>query len=249
MEILEALSLPNTYGGVTPFESALVSNAIPKKTEKLQEYEVAKSQGFKGSLLDWERELKREVNAPAGQVVETPNGAVLVNTRTGATSPILVNGQPVMGKNNQTESQAKATVFHNQMASASDELNRIQNEGFNPNSKVAQTQIGMAGGYANAITPAAAQQFKQAQNQWTEAYLRFKTGAGTNAHEIEANRQTYFPVFGDTPQQIAQKARMRQQAEQDIAMAAGPRIQQMSQAPVSAAPQAPTKVVNFNDLK
>ena len=124
--------------------------------------------------------------------------------------------------------------------------------GFNPNSKIAQTQINLAGGMANAVTPAAAQEFKQAQNQWTEAYLRFKTGAGTNAHEIEANRQTYFPVFGDSPAQINQKARMRQQAENDIAIATGrvnpiqgaistqPIAPQQSAQPVASTQQTPS---------
>jgi len=96
----------------------------------------------------------------------------------------------------------------------------------------------MAGGMLNAITPSDAQQAKQAQNQWTEAYLRFKTGAGTNAHEVEANRQTYFPQIGDKPEQIAQKSRMRAQAEQDIAMAAGPHGGRMGAQSTTANPVA-----------
>ena len=94
----------------------------------------------------------------------------------------------------------------------------------------------MAGGIFNFLTPASAQQAKQAQNQWTEAYLRFKTGAGTNAHEIEANRKTYFPDLGDSPAVVAQKARMREQAQNDIAMAAGPQGARMG---VQSNPIAP----------
>lgn len=248
-----ALASGSQYGGGKEFVPALIGNVIPKAvapTSTMQEYDLAKSQGFKGSLLDFQRELKKEVNAPAGQVVETPNGVMLVNTRTGATTPIMAGGQPVMGKGNQTESQSKASVFRSQMVGASNELNDVYSKGFNPNSPVAQAQTSMAGGMLNAVTPAAAQQAKQAQNQWTEAYLRFKTGAGTNAHEVEANRQTYFPQIGDKPDQIAQKARMRAQAERDISIAAGPMGTQMgAQATqTNATPQAPKKVVNFNDL-
>jgi len=236
------LATSSQYGAGKEFIPALVGNVIPKAatpTATMQEYDLAKSQGFKGSLLDFQRELKKEVNAPAGQVVETPNGVMLVNTRTGATTPVMAGGQPVMGKGNQTESQAKASVFRSQMVGASNELNDVYGKGFNPNSPTAQVATNLAGGIFNAITPAAAQQAKQAQNQWTEAYLRFKTGAGTNAHEVEANRKTYFPEFGDKPEQIAQKARMRAQAERDIGMAAGPMGTQMgAQAMPPAAPQA-----------
>ena len=90
------------------------------------------------------------------------------------------------------------------------------------------------------------QQAKQAQNQWTEAYLRFKTGAGTNAHEVEANRKTFFPEFGDKPEQIQQKARAREQAERDISIAAGPTARfgaQINPVPTqqSTQPVAPTQ--------
>jgi hypothetical protein len=234
-------ALQGALNAQTPQAQALVApllaNVIPKETEMEREYHLAKEGGFTGSFNDYKNQITpyqkaelslRGAELNKSQVVETPNGVVLVNPRTGATSPVMVNGQPIMGKNLQTESQAKATVFHNQMESASNELNRIQGEGFNPNNPSSQAQINMAGGIANFITPSAAKNFKQAQNQWTEAYLRFKTGAGTNAHEIEANRQTYFPVFGDDPSTIAQKARMRQQAENDIAVATG-RVNPMQQ--------------------
>lgn len=237
-----ALASGSTYGGGKEFVPALIGNVIPKAatpTATMQEYDLAKSQGFKGSLLDFQRELKKEVNAPAGQVVETPNGVMLVNTRTGATTPIMANGQPVLGKGNQTESQAKAGVFRSQMVSASNELNDVYGKGFDPTKPQSQVLTNLAGGMFNAVTPAAAQQAKQAQNQWTEAYLRFKTGAGTNAHEVEANRKTYFPEFGDKPEQIAQKARMRQQAEHDIAMAAGPMGAQMGAQPTQKPATSP----------
>ena len=201
---------------------SLIQNTIPKKTDEMLNFEAAKSDGFKGSFTDYKNKMndyqKEELKISAGRLAVDQAKAAFE----------MQNGKPL------NESQAKAAVFHSQMVGASNELNNVYAKGFNPNSPVAQTQTNMAGSMFNAVTPASAQQAKQAQNQWTEAYLRFKTGAGTNAHEVEANRKTYFPDFGDKPDQIAQKARMRAQAEQDIAMAAGPQGGKMGAQPNSA---------------
>ena len=78
-----------------------------------------------------------------------------------------------------------------------------------------------AAGTANPLVPVTAQQYKQAQDQWSEAYLRFKTGAAATEPEVLRNNRTFFPVFGDKPDQIAQKALAREQAERDIGIAAG----------------------------
>lgn len=245
--IMEALNKGDTKGalglatqaeyGGKEFVPSLIAANIPKAPEQLSEKD-------KAELKLRERELGlRSAELGKGQVVETPQGAVLINPFTGKATPLSINGQPILGKGNLTESQGKAAVFHSQMVGANNELNNVYAKGFNPNSPASQAATGMAGGMLNFLTPSSAQQAKQAQNQWTEAYLRFKTGAGTNAHEIEANRKTYFPDIGDSPEVVAQKARMRQQAQNDIAIAAGvqganlgvqPQMQQtpMQQAPV-----------------
>jgi hypothetical protein len=159
----------------------------------------------------------------AGHVVETDNGPVLVDTRTGKATPITVGGQPVAGGKGLTETQSKASVFRSQMVGASNVLSNLEEKGFDFTKKGNQIGVGMAGGAGNILVTPQQQQAKQAQNQWTEAYLRFKTGAGTNAHEVEANRKTFFPQYGDTPDVIKQKAEMRKNAERDIAIAAGPK--------------------------
>ena len=240
------LATGSQYGAGKEFIPALIGSVIPKTPESVAEYNAAKADGFKGSYNDFKNQMTpyqkgelsiRGAELNKGQVVETPNGVMLINPRTGATTPIMSNGQPVLGKNPLTESQGKAAVFHSQMVGANNELNDVYAKGFNPNKPQSQVGTSMAGGALNFLTPASAQQAKQAQNQWTEAYLRFKSGAGTNAHEIEANRKTYFPDFGDSPDVVAQKARMREQAQSDIAMAAGPQGARMG---VQSNPIMPT---------
>ena len=206
------------------FVAPLIANAIPKTPESVTEYNAAKADGFKGSFTDYKNKMndyqKEELKISAGRLAVDQAKAAFE----------MQNGKPL------NESQGKAAVFHSQMVGANNELNDVYAKGFNPNKPQSQATTSMAGGIFNFLTPASAQQAKQAQNQWTEAYLRFKTGAGTNAHEIEANRKTYFPDLGDSPAVVAQKARMREQAQNDIAMAAGPQGARMG---VQSNPIAP----------
>jgi hypothetical protein len=116
-----------------------------------------------------------------------------------------------------TESQAKAATFYSQMTSASDELRKLQQEGFDPSSPISQTAVSLAGTPLRGIAGQQAQRAKQIQEQWAEAFLRIKTGAAAQKQEVKLNIETFFPKFGETdPQIIAQKERARQQAEQDV---------------------------------
>ena len=231
---LREMSTNNPYGAGSEYKAALVGNMIPKTPESVTEYNIAKADGFKGTFNDFKNQLTPYQKAELGL-----SGARL-NLEQQKAAFEMQNGKPL------NESQGKAAVFHSQMVGANNELNNVYANGFNPNSPVKQAQTSLAGGMLNFLTPASSQQAKQAQNQWTEAYLRFKTGAGTNAHEIEANRKTYFPDVGDSPAVIQQKARMREQAQNDIAIAAGPQgarlgVQANSTAPVAPVAPAPTQ--------
>ena len=116
-----------------------------------------------------------------------------------------------------TESQAKAATFFSQMTSASDELRRLQQEGFDPSSPLSQTAVSLAGTPLRGVAGQQAQRAKQIQEQWSEAFLRIKTGAAAQKQEVQLNIETFFPKFGETdPQIIAQKERARAQAEQDV---------------------------------
>lgn len=121
-----------------------------------------------------------------------------------------------------TEAQAKATTFASQMAAASNELDKLEQGGFDPNKTSSQLQTGMAGGLGNVFTSPEAQQAKQTQNQWSEAFLRVKTGAAATKDEVELNNKTFFPQVGDSPEVIRQKRNMRMQAERDVLNMTGP---------------------------
>lgn len=133
-----------------------------------------------------------------------------------------------------TEIQAKAGTFHSQMVSASNELGTLSREGFDPSSVRTQVETSVAGGLTNPIAGEKAQRARQAQEQWSEAFLRVKTGAAATQGEVDRNIRTFFPQVGDTPEVIAQKARMRKQAEADVASMAGPAQQNAGTQPSAA---------------
>lgn len=130
------------------------------------------------------------------------------------------------------ESEAKATTFYSQMRGAREVLGTLKGEGFNPESTKTQVGIMAAGNPAtNVLAGEKAQRARQAQEQWAEAYLRFKTGAATNADEIRRNVRTFFPQLGDKAETIKQKAEARKRAEEDIALSAGKGAEQVRARP------------------
>ena len=138
-----------------------------------------------------------------------------------------------------TESQAKGALFLGQMRSATNELDNLAQI-------VSPVQTAMTGStYTNWAAPENAQQVAQLQNQWSEAYLRAKTGAAATQGEVELNRRTFFPVVGDGPLVISQKQKMREQAERDMEPTAGPAAQTAGQSPTRPTP--PNELFNAAD--
>jgi len=202
------LALQSRFGAGKELLPTLIQRSLPepvKPTTDMQNFEFAKAQGFKGSFNDFKNQITPYQQAQLGLDREKFE---FDKTQKGAGKDL-------------TESQGKASAFQSQMVSASNAVNTLEAQGFDPTLFKSQTAVKLAGGVANPLIPVAAQQYKQAQDQWSEAYLRFKTGAAATEPEVVRNNRTFFPVFGDKPEQIAQKAAAREQAERDIGIAAG----------------------------
>ena len=65
----------------------------------------------------------------AGHVVETENGPMLVDTRTGQAKPIMANGQAVTGGKPLTESQGNAAAFGIRAKEANMILKGLEDQG------------------------------------------------------------------------------------------------------------------------
>jgi hypothetical protein len=202
------LALQSRFGAGKELLPTLIQRSLPepiKPTTDMQNFEFAKSQGFKGTFNDY----KQQITPAERERLNLDRERFEFDKQTKASGKDL------------TEAQGKASAFQSQMVSASNAVKGLEAAGFDPTSFKSQTAVRLAGGTANPLVPVTAQQYKQAQDQWSEAYLRFKTGAAATEPEVLRNNRTFFPVFGDKPDQIAQKALAREQAERDIGIAAG----------------------------
>jgi hypothetical protein len=223
------------------FAPALMANALPKD---ITPYE-------KRTLELREQELRQQA-ANAGRVnmtsVETPQGMYTFNPRTGQyTQATDASGKPIMGKGTAlTEAQGKATTFQGTMMNAAKNMKELEDKGYNPASFKNQSQLS-APSAANVMLPSQSQQYKQAMDNFANAYLRFQSGANMSEQEIQRNLKEMMPVFGDKPDTLKQKADARENAIRFMSYSAGAGANMLAQANANmppanpAAPAAPAK--------
>lgn len=144
---------------------------------------------------------------------------------------VPLQGSPNAGAPKLTEGEAKAGLYLGQMRSATDTLQQLDKRGVTARPE----SVALAGStLGNYLAPKDAQQIAQVRNQWSEAYLRAKTGAAATQGEVDLNNRTFFPQPGDSQAVIEQKAQARRQAELDMQLPAG-RAAQRTQ--IAAPPQ------------
>ena len=190
----------------------------------IQEYNLAKEQGFKGTFFDFQAALKKagasnttvSYGAPVAGVDANNNPIFFQPSKDGGAPAIIPGVAPKPEVKQPTEAQSKAGTFHSQMVNASKELSKLEQEGYNPSTFSSQVGTAAASGLGNLVVGADSQRARQAQNQWAEAFLRVKTGAAATKDEVKLNVETFFPQPGEGPEVVEQKRRARAQAEQDV---------------------------------
>jgi hypothetical protein len=145
--------------------------------------------------------------------VETPDGLMYVpKTPGGAVMPITgPGGQPLKGVSGApTEGQSNAAGFAQRMELAESILGRLP-AGSQPGAgtRIAETVPFVGGALARSGQSAATQQYDQAAQDWIRAKLRKESGAAIGVDEARQEYATYFPMVGDTPEKIQQKAEAR----------------------------------------
>ena len=201
------------------------SKKTPDLPSAVREYEYAVQQGYRGSFNDWELSRLRagasnttvSYGAPVA-AVDSFGNPVFFQPDKGGGAPAIVPGvAPPKNEKPMTEAQAKAATFKSQMEAAEKELETVP---INPSSITSQVDVLLAGGVTNPFASPNAQRARQAQEQWAESFLRFKTGAAATKDEVLLNVRTFFPQPGDSKAVVEQKKRMRKQAMKDIEFAA-----------------------------
>ena len=186
----------------------------------------------------------------AGQVVETANGPMLVNTRTGQAQPVMAGGQPVAPK--LSAEQSKDITAINQQISTIDGALKLVKE--TPNAF--SFKRGSAQDFPGGETIAG--RFDKPEEAAARAYvfnnvsavIKERAGTAQSAQELQ-RINSFMPGPKDNAQQIENKFNGFKNYLKDLEKGtrANPNVSMQPQAPqIPAENQAPKKVVNFNDL-
>jgi hypothetical protein len=268
---LQEIDPTKSYGTWQGGKFTPTITGAPKQAEQpsaVREYEYARQQGYRGTFQQFQLDMKRAgaTNVTTYGTGSTPMqmpdgtiGMVQLSGKPGAPAQLVrdpASGAPLRPPPQDrdvrmTEAQAKAATFKSQMDFAERELRTVP---IDQSKLYEQIETGLAGGWTNPVVSQQAQRARQAQEQWSEAFLRFKTGAATTKDEVRANVRTFFPQPGDGPDVIAQKTRARAQAAKDLEFAAGGG--KGGGAPAAApaggatpAPRKPGAPVDWSELK
>ena len=168
---------------------------------------------------------QQEFNRGAFDRVETADGLMYVPKMPGgAVMPITgPTGQPLKGAGSApTEGQSNAAGFAQRMELAESILGRLP-AGSQPGAgtRIAEAVPFVGGALARSGQSADTQMYDQAAQDWIRAKLRKESGAAIGADEMKQEYATYFPMVGDTPEKIAQKAEARRVVTLGMGKSAG----------------------------
>lgn len=151
--------------------------------------------------------------ANKGQVVQSDDGPILVDTRTGAGKSITgPSGEQLAGVTKPlNDSQSKSLLFGSRMRESDKILNQLNAEGTATSTPFSQNK-GLVGGAVNAMSSGNQQMLNQAKLDFMSATLRRESGAAISEGEYAAADKQYFPQIGDSKEVIAQKSKNRQLA-------------------------------------
>jgi hypothetical protein len=143
-----------------------------------------------------------------------------------------------------TEGETNAAGFVQRMELANSIINNLP-AGVQPGAgtRLAEAVPFIGGALARSGQSVQTQQFDQAAQDWIRAKLRKESGAAIGVDEARQEYATYFPMVGDTPEKIAQKAEARRVVTLGMQKAAGKAYEPytpLTPAPVAGGPSAPT---------
>lgn len=128
------------------------------------------------------------------------------------------------------EYQAKSSGFYGRMLQSQQDYSTAKGDALDPRGTIRQYVHdkfpNLENEYLNDTTRQAAD---QAARNFIAAQLRLESGAAISPEEFENQYRIFYPMPGDAPEVIAQKAAARKQATEAMRMAAGPLAQDAAQ--------------------
>lgn len=189
--------------------------------------EIANLQVARGNLAVAQGGLglrQQEFARSAFDRVDTPEGFFNVPKGGGVAVPVMgPSGQLKGASGAPTEGQSNAAGFAQRMELAQSIFEKLP-AGSQPGmgTRVAEAVPFVGGALARGVVQSAdTQMYDQAAQDWIRAKLRKESGAAIGADEARQEYATYFPMVGDTPEKIAQKAEARRVVTLGMKNAAG----------------------------
>lgn len=177
----------------------------------------------------------RQESPVSMQVIQTADGPMAFNPRTGQAQPITAGGQPVRGQPQRqqlpTEGERKAAALFGVAQQGYETLEGLLTGGVDPKTGERQYKaapsltdrmkqsVGM--GVGNVITSNQQRQMSQAAQQMADMWLRYTSGAAVPETEVQRFALTFTPLPGDDPQTLQQKAAARKRMIGALQQAAG----------------------------
>ena len=115
-----------------------------------------------------------------------------------------------------TELQTRSAAFARRMEGAEENMLRLTDQGFDPVNFQDYMASQAPFGAANWLVSSEHQQYQQAAQNFISGILRLDSGAAVPEEEFQRYFAQYFPIAGDTPETVAQKAATRRKLVQDI---------------------------------
>jgi len=186
----------------------------------------------------------REFDRGGYQIKETEGGgmAYVPTAPGGLAIPVMGQGGQLKGAGGApTEGQANAAGYAQRMELAQSIIGGLP-AGSQPGAgtRIAEAVPFVGGALARSGQSTETQQYTQAAKDWIRAKLRKESGAVIGAQEERDEYETYFPVVGDTPERITQKAEARRVATLGMQKSAGKAYQPYVPPEAPPAPAATT---------
>jgi len=230
------LALQSRFGAGKELLPTLINRALPepiKPTTEMQNYEYAKSQGYKGTLNDFRNQITPYQQA---QLKLDREKFAFEQSKEG-TKPL-------------TETQSNSVAFGARAVESNRLATDLENRGFTNIGKTRTVAGGIVGtapivgekleqGIKSAFNvlpefvggpSPEQQQVDQARRNFITAVLRKESGAVISPKEYSDEERKYFPQLGDSQEVIKQKQDARKLAIQALEAQAGPQgAKQISQ--------------------
>jgi hypothetical protein len=159
----------------------------------------------------------RTVQPVSNQFVGVQDGKpVLLDPRTKKMTTGTLPGQGPLTSTTQSDGQANAKLYSDRMDIADQQINQL-----GQSTDLTSAKSGIQGLLPNVAKSANIQGFEQAKRNFLNATLRRESGAAISQSEMTDGNKQYFPVFGDSPEVLKQKALNRSTAIDGIRNAGG----------------------------